>query len=100
MYTVIRRYTGSSLRDLVKQNEASLREAMSAVPGLRGYYLMEGNGEVASVTVCENKAGLEESNKRAAAWVKEHIPASAKLSKPDIFEGETIVEISAKHAMA
>ena len=100
MYTVIRRYTGSSLRDLVKQNEASLREALSAVPGLRGYYLMEGNGEVASVTVCENKAGLEESNKRAAAWVKEHIPASAKLSKPDIFEGETIVEISAKHAMA
>ncbi len=61
---------------------------------------MEGNGEVASVTVCDNKAGLEESNKRAAAWVKEHIPASAKLSKPDIFEGETIVEISARHAMA
>ena len=100
MHTVIRRYTGSSLRDLVKQNEASLREAMSGVPGLRGYYLMEGNGEVASVTVCDNKAGLEESNKRAAAWVKEHIPASAKLSKPDIFEGETIVEISARHAMA
>ena len=100
MYTVIRRYTGSSLRDLVKQNEASLREAMSAVPGLRGYYLMEGNGEVASVTVCDNKAGLEESNKRAAAWVKEHIPASANLSKPEVFEGETIIEISAKHAVA
>ena len=100
MHTVIRRYTGSSLREVVKQNEKSLREAMAGVPGLQGYYLMEGNGEVASVTVCDTKEGLRESNKRAAEWVKDHVPASAKLSKPDIFEGETILEISARHAMA
>jgi hypothetical protein len=100
MYTVIRRYTGSSLRDVIKQNEKSLRDAMSGVPGLQGYYLMEGNGEVASVTVCDTKEGCAESSKRAAAWVKEHVPASANLSKPDIFEGETLVEVSARHAMA
>jgi hypothetical protein len=100
MHTVIRRYTGSSLREVVKQNEKSLREAMAAVPGLRGYYLMEGNGEIASVTVCDTREGTQESNKRAAAWVKEHVPASANLSSPDVFEGETILEVSTRHAMA
>ena len=100
MYTVIRRYTGSSLREVVKQNEASLRKAMADIPGLRGYYLIEGNGEVASITVCDSKAGTDESNKRASEWVKDHIPSSAKLSKPQITEGETIVEISMRQPVA
>ena len=100
MYTVIRRYTGNSLRDVIKQNEESLRTAMSGVPGFRGYYMVESNGGLATITVCENQAGTAESTKRAAQWVKDHVPGSANLSKPDIFEGETILEINAKASVA
>lgn len=100
MYTVIRRYTGTSLRDVIRQNEESLRTAMSGVPGFRGYYMIEGNGELATITVCDNQAGTAESTKRAAEWVKEHVPTSAKLSKPEIFEGETILEINARTGVA
>jgi hypothetical protein len=100
MYTVIRRYTGNSLRDVIKQNEDSLRKTMSGVPGFRGYYMVEGNGELATITVCENQAGTKESTKRAGEWVKDHVPASANLSKPEVFEGETILEISARMPVA
>lgn len=101
MYTVIRQYTGNDIRSVITQNEASLRETMSGVPGFRGYYMVvSDNGEVATITVCEDKAGTEESNRRAAAWVKEHVPASANLSKPKVMEGETILDVSPKMAGA
>ena len=101
MYTVIRQYTGNDLRSVIAQNEGSLREMMSAIPGFRGYYMVQsGNGELATITVCEDKAGTEESNRRAAEWVKQHVPSSANLSKPKIMEGETILEVSPKMAGA
>jgi hypothetical protein len=100
MYTVIRQYTGNSLRELIKQNEASLRKMMSDISGLRGYYMVEGSGGLATITVCEDQAGAAESTKRAAEWVKDHIPSSANLSKPQIFEGETILEINARTAVS
>ena len=99
MYTVIRQYTGNDIRSVVKQNEASLRETMSGIPGFRGYYMVVSeSGELATITVCEDKAGTEESSRRAAAWVKDHVPSSANLSKPKIMEGETILDVSPKMA--
>ena len=73
---------------------------MSGAEGLCGYYLIEGNDEVASITVCDSKAGTDDSNKRAAEWIKDHVPASARLSKPQVTEGETIVEITARVPVA
>lgn len=101
MYTVIRQYTGNDIRSVIQQNEASLREMMTGIPGFRGYYMVDsGKGELATITVCEDKAGTEESNRRAADWVKQHVPASANLSKPKIMEGETILDVSPKMAGA
>lgn len=95
MYTVIRQYTGNEVRAVIKQNEASLKEMMSGVPGFRGYYMIvSDNGELATITVCDDKAGTEESNRKAAEWVKTHMPASVNLSKPQIMEGETVLEVS------
>ncbi|HEX3303386.1 MAG TPA: hypothetical protein VHR64_10935 [Thermomicrobiales bacterium] len=96
MYTVIRQYTGNSLRDIIKRDEASLRQTMTAVPGFRGYYMVETKDGLATITVCDDMKGTQESNKRAAEWVKDHVPASANLSKPTIFEGETLMSIDAR----
>ncbi len=99
MYTVIRRYTGQDLRPIIEKNADSLKETMSGIQGLRGYYLVQGSGnELASVTVCDNQACTKESNSRAAEWIKKFVPASANLSKPQVTEGETILEVSRQMA--
>ena len=40
--------------------------------------------------------GTQESTRRAAEWVKDHVPASANLSKPMVIEGDTIMSIDAR----
>jgi hypothetical protein len=96
MYTVIRQYTGNSLRDIIKRDEASLRQTMTGVPGFREYHMVETKDGLATITVCEDKKGTQESTKRAAEWVKDHVPTSANLSKPMITEGETIMSVDAR----
>ena len=96
MYTVIRQYTGNSLRDIIKRDEASLRQTMTGVPGLREYHMVETKDGLATITVCDDKKGTQESTKRAAEWVKDHVPSSANLSKPTIYEGETIMSVDAR----
>ena len=90
MHTVIRQYTGNSLREIIKREESSLRQTMTGVPGFRGYYMVETKDGLATITVCDDIKGTQESTRRAAEWVKDHVPASANLSKPVIIEGETI----------
>jgi hypothetical protein len=41
------------------------------------------------VTVCEDKAGTDESSRRAAEWVEENV--SVPVDPPTITEGSTIL---------
>ena len=43
-----------------------------------------------TVTACEDKAGTDESSKRAAEWVAEN--ATAEVSPPDITEGTSLLQ--------
>ena len=64
MYVVVRRYTGASaLADVMVQREQEVRELISTVPGFRAYYAARtgGGDAVATVTVCDDKAGTDES---------------------------------------
>ena len=42
-----------------------------------------------TVTVCQDKAGTDESSRRAAEWVKENI--TTDVSPPAITEGDTVL---------
>ena len=46
-----------------------------------------------TVTVCDDKAGTDESSRRAAEWVKEN--AGAVADAPSITEGDTVLQFSA-----
>jgi hypothetical protein len=48
---------------------------------------------VATITVCEDKAGTDESVRVAAGWVRENLPAGA-VSAPEITEGETYMDFT------
>ena len=93
MYAVVRTYSGqgaSELFDLLGQREEDVRALISGVPGFVSYAaLRTGDGGV-TVTVCEDKAGTDESSRRAAAWVKENVSATA--NPPTVTEGNTVLQ--------
>src|SRR5919204_2506669 len=80
------------------QREEDVKALISGVPGFISYAAVRtGDGGV-TVTVCEDKAGTDESSRRAAEWVKENVSATA--NPPAITEGDTVLQFSAVAAHA
>jgi hypothetical protein len=93
MYVVVRRYTGASaLVDAMIRREREVRDLISTVPGFRAYYAARtGGGDgVATITVCDDKAGTDESTRRAGEWVRANV-SGASIAPPDVTEGETYI---------
>ena len=92
MYAVLRRYTaGGELADLLVQRRQEVQQLLTGVPGFRAYYaLRSGDGTVATITVCDDQAGTQESTRRAADWVRQNM-AGMSVSPPDVTEGETFL---------
>ena len=94
MYAVVRSYSGqgaSELFDLLGQREDDVRELIGGVPGFISYAAFrDGAGGGMTVTVCEDKAGTDESSRRAAEWVKENVSATA--DPPTVTAGETVLQ--------
>jgi glycine/D-amino acid oxidase-like deaminating enzyme len=57
------------------------------------YYLIRTGDGGASVTVCRDRAGTEESTRRAADWIRQSLAAVAG-SPPEVAEGEVIIQFS------
>ena len=92
MYVVVRSYSGegaSALFDLLAQSEEDIRRLIGGVPGFVSYAAFRSGDGGMTVTVCEDKAGTDESSQRAAGWVAEN--ATASVSAPAITEGTTFL---------
>ena len=92
MYVVIRRYSGSGaseLFDLLEQRSDEVKELIGGVPGFVSYAGFRSGDGGATVTVCQDKEGTDESSRRAAEWVGEN--ATSSVSAPDITEGSTFL---------
>ncbi len=96
MYVVVRQYSGegaSQLFDELMNRRAEVEEIIRGVSGFVSYTLARtGDGGV-SVTVCQDKAGTDESVQAAASWIKENM--SITVNPPTISEGETILHFGA-----
>ena len=93
MYVVVRSYSGqgaSELFDLLGQREADVKELISGVPGFVSYAAFRSGDGGVTVTICDDKAGTDESSKRAAGWVEENVTGT--VDPPAITEGNTILE--------
>jgi hypothetical protein len=60
------------------------------VPGFVSYAAVRGADGNMTVTVCQDKAGTDESSRRAAEWVKENV--SITVDPPAIKEGSTLLQ--------
>ena len=71
MYAVVRRYPGASqLFEELTRREAEVEQIIRGVPGFVDYYLIRSADGGASVTVCDDRAGTEESTRRACGVVR------------------------------
>ena len=92
MYAVVRTYSGqgaSELFDLLGQREEDLKALIGGVPGFVSYAAVRSGDGGVTVTVCDDKAGTDESSRRAAQWVKDNV--SATVDPPAIAEGNTVL---------
>jgi hypothetical protein len=92
MYVVFRSYSGqgaSELFDLLAQREQEVSALIGGVPGFVSYTAVRSGDGGMTVTICQDKAGTDESSRRAAEWVKENV--SAAVSPPEITEGSTVL---------
>jgi hypothetical protein len=93
MYVVVRSYSeqgASALFDVLGEREEDVKALISGVPGFVSYAAFRSGGGGMTVTVCEDKAGTDESSRRAAKWVKENVTTT--VDPPAITEGSTILQ--------
>jgi hypothetical protein len=92
MHVVVRRYRGASaLNDLLAQRSQEVEQLLRDVPGFVAYYAIRAGDELATVTVCEDQAGTQESSRRAAEWVRQNL-TGASVGAPEITEGEAFIQ--------
>jgi hypothetical protein len=92
MHTTIRQYKGSGAQELfdaLEQREPEIRELIGSVPGFVSYTAFRVGDGGTTVTVCEDKAGTDESTRRASAWVADNIHVS--IGAPQISEGDSVL---------
>ena len=93
MYATIRNYAGSpDLADGLVDKEDEVKRLVSEIDGFKAYYLIRTADGTASVTVYNDRAGAEESNRVAAAWVAENLPELGGVA-PQISAGEVAISI-------
>ena len=92
MYATVRSYSDSALAGALAGRADEIRTVISEVPGFRAYYLVEADSGTVSITVCDDQAGAEESNRVAADWLKDNMPELAGAA-PAVSAGPVLIDI-------
>jgi hypothetical protein len=73
MFAAIRTYGVTDIEELSELVKDGFLPIVESVPGFVAYYVVDaGDGVASSITICEDKTGVDESTSRAAEWVEEH----------------------------
>ena len=93
-FASIRKYNGApALADELAKRQEDIKSVLRAVPGFHSYYLLKTGDGAISMTVCEDRAGAEESNRVAAGWLKDKLPTVATRA-PEISTGEVRIQLN------
>jgi hypothetical protein len=88
LFAATRKFTGvPELSDDLMKHQAEIAGVLKPIKGFRAYYLIKTADGILSVTLCEDRAGVEESNRVASTWLKEKLPTYANRT-PEITVGE------------
>lgn len=95
MQTVIRRYSGKGAKelfDLLETRTADVEELLRPIKGFISYTLARSGDGGFSVTVCQDKAGIDESVRRAKDWIAKN-GGSTGVAAPEILEGPVLMHL-------
>jgi len=91
MYASVRSYDDPGLAGALAARADEIRAVIGDVPGFRAYYLVEASDRTVSVTVCDDQAGAEESNRVAADWLRNNMPELGGAAAPTVSAGPVVI---------
>jgi len=95
MHAVIRTYSGSGAKelfDLLEERKSDVESLIRSVKGFVSYSLVRtGDGGI-SITVCQDKAGTDDSIQKAKDWVGKNA-SDIGASAPKVSEGPAILHL-------
>ena len=100
MLAVARHYSGRGavrVFDELAQKREDIERIMRGVPGFIAYSLFRTRDGGISVTICQTRAGIDDSINRAAAWVRANVPVT--VDPPEVSEG-WIVSVDRQSAIS
>jgi hypothetical protein len=91
MYATIRRYEGvSNPTEAAQRVNEGFVPLISQIPGFVAYYWVDaGSGVMISTSVFQDQASAEESNRRAADYVRQNL-VSVLPNPPQVTAGEVV----------
>jgi hypothetical protein len=96
MYATVRRYESvpdpAEAARVVSEHFVPI---VSGLPGFVAYYWADaGSGVMVSTSVFTERAGAEESNRRAAEWIRDNAPGLLPVP-PQVTAGEVVAHAAA-----
>jgi restriction endonuclease Mrr len=95
MQAVVRTYSGSgakALFDVLEKQKADVEKQMRSVKGFVSYTLVRSGDGGFSVTVCQDKAGIDESVQRAKDWVTKNAGGTG-VGAPNVSAGSVMLHL-------
>ena len=95
MHGVLRSYSGKGARelfDLLASRKDEIETEMRKVKGFVSYTLMRSTDGGVSLTVCQDKAGTEDSMTTARAWLAKNATGTG-VGAPVVSEGAVITHM-------
>lgn len=95
MHAVIRTFSGSGakkLLDLLEGRKKEVEELIRPVTGFVSYLLIRTADGGASVTVCQDRDGTDESSRIAREWIGKNA-SDLGASPPTVVEGSVILQL-------
>lgn len=95
MHAVIRTYAGKGAKELgevLKSRKKDVESVMRSVKGFVGYSLIDTGDGVVTVTICQDKAGTDDSVQKAKDWVAKNASATG-AGAPKVSEGPVVLQL-------
>ena len=93
MQTIIRTYSGKGTKELfevLEKNKADVEKLLRSVNGFVSYTLARSEDGGFSVTVCRDKAGIDESVEKARDWIAKNAKNTG-VAAPKVSQGSVII---------
>ena len=95
MHAVLRNYSGKgtkALFDIIEKNKAEVENVIRPIKGFVSYSLVRTSRGGFSVTVCQDKAGTDESIRAARDWIAKNAGKTGAAA-PTVSEGTVMLHL-------